>query len=323
MQNLALPVLDTDVHEGRAESKLCFGGVEFQFRGEPRLLRILERAGQLRHASVTAEARGKQARPFARLCCELRGPRALPPAPYLGPETRQVSYTWQNGVGHAKAWGVSAHLNTTTAAWTAQVELWPGHRAAQNLLNLLAYALVDRASGAVLHAASVDVGAGVVAFVGPSGAGKSTACSHADGALFFTADRLAVVSAPLATGWPRWTAHALPGGTPLREALPESPALGRPLRAVLRIRQTPSGCWFERCSRSNAVALLLESSFHATPAAAQLARLERLADEVPVGNLYFSLGTPLGTLLEQWLNDGTLGEEPRNLEQEHGHRQLA
>jgi hypothetical protein len=230
-----------------------------------------------------------------------------------GPEGRELHYEWRDGAEHGTAWGASARISMAAGEFSADASLAPSRRAGQNLLQMLAYALVRRSGGAVLHAASVELPKeGVVAFVGPSGAGKSTACEHVAAARFFSADRLAVVPgaspSPTSLGW---SAHPLPGGTPLVDTLPASESAGRPLRAVLRIRQAQSGCWFEPCRGSRAVALLRESTFRVTRAAQseaeQLSRLERLARALPVGELHFSLGTPLGPLLRSWFRDGTLG----------------
>jgi hypothetical protein len=291
--------------------ELCFGGIWFSFLGAPELLEYVARGAELPDRPQAVRPDPKS-RIFARVRCRL-APAAIPELPGSphGPETRTVSYERREGAEHAFAWGANAEILGGDGEYSADVNLAPSHRAARNLLALLAYALVRQAGGAVLHAASVELPEGVVAFVGPSGAGKSTACLHVDGAQFFAADRLAVVP----TAGSAWSAHPLPGGTPLTAPMPVSTSAGRSLRAVLRIRQAREGCWFEPCRGTQAVALLRESTFRTAqtpqPEAELLSQLERLAGATSVGKLHFSLGTALGAVLRGWLSDGTLGGRAR------------
>lgn len=231
----------------------------------------------------------------------------------LGP--RGVAWHWGAGGGHALTQHAEVRWRLGEGGEVcAEATLSASPRAAESLLTALASALLHRAGGAILHAASVELAGGVVAFVGPSGAGKSTACEHVVGARQFSLDRLAVVPAPSAAGVSAgWMAHPLPGGTRSQRGLPDAISLGRPLLAVLGVHKAPSGCELSVCARGQAVALLRAAAFHANrqPGAELelLAHLERLARELPVGGLHLSLGTSLEPLLSRWLVDAGAGRD--------------
>ena len=190
----------------------------------------------------------------------------------------------------------------------AEAKLSDTGRSAESLLVALATLALQRAGGAVLHAASVELPFGIVAFIGPSGAGKSTACRHVLGAPTFCVDRLAVVPiCAAARGAATWLAAPLPGGTGLLTGRDLGTARGKPLALVLRVRQATKGARIEQCSRLEAVTCLRESAFHpARDAQVELqliARLDQLRAEVAVANLHWGLGSSLEPSLQRFWSE--------------------
>lgn len=181
-------------------------------------------------------------------------------------------------------------------------------RSSEGLLTALAAAVLHSTGGAVLHAASVELPYGVVAFIGPSGSGKSTACQHVTGARLFSVDRLAVAPAqPSARRGHRWCAAPLPGGTGSLPNLKLGSGSGRAaLALVARVHQASTETRLAECSHSEAVAALRACAFHAGSGARVelelLRHLEHLAEEVPFANLHLRFGDPLEPALRDWLN---------------------
>jgi hypothetical protein len=305
----SLPIASSKVGgspEELSRLDVSFAGIQFTFVGPAALLTRIEstpRVLVLRDSAPSAEAR-----PFAKVWCRVR-PASLPGATGAPPAFggRAVEWQWRGDSGHVRTQHAQAHWQLGPNGASAEATLGPSRRAAEGLLVALTGALLHRAGGALIHSASVEQPDGVIAFVGPSGAGKSTACEHVEGALQFSFDRLAVVPVGGDLGRRAWRAYPLPGGTPPTSNTPEPGSHGRPLKAILRIRQAAHGCWLEECSTSQAVALLRESAFHTNqgPAAelGLLALLEQLAIEAPIANLHFSLGTSLGPAVSRWLTE--------------------
>ncbi len=296
------------------QARVWFAGIQFTFEGPRTLLLHLSQsplAVAIAEARVVNATAPQPARPdlhhlpsFARMTCRVssaHGEDWVGSNCSLGP--RGVVWQWEQDTGFAVTQQARAHWRLGPPGWEGKAILSPDPRAADGLLTALASALLHRAGGAILHAASVALPIGVVAFVGPSGAGKSTACQHVSEARPFSVDRLAVV--PSASDG--WMAYPMPGGTPSESDSLGGAASGVPLCAVLRIRHASRGCWIENCSASRAVALLRQSAFHAgqDPGAELelLAILERLAGRFPVATLHLSLGTSLGPVLRRWLYD--------------------
>jgi hypothetical protein len=184
----------------------------------------------------------------------------------------------------------------------------PHPRAAHFLLRGLTALVLHRLGGAILHAASVELDSGVIAFVGPSGAGKSTACRHVEGCRLFSVDTLAVVPLPLA-GAPEqpwlWCAHPRPGGTrPVPDMLAATPRW-LPLRGVLRVQRSSGEVRVAAASLASAVALLRESAFQlgvgVDAEEELLSRLEKVARSLPVGRAYLRLGASIKPVLSRWL----------------------
>jgi hypothetical protein len=159
--------------------------------------------------------------------------------------------------------------------------------------------LLHLRGGLVLHAASVVLDGGALAFIGPSGAGKSTACQHVSGGEPFAVDRLVLLPWPV-ENTSQWLAHPLPGGTPRPGEL-GSAARWLPLRAVLRVHKSTHGSRLEPCSAALAVLLARESTFQLgrAPAAERslLGTLDRLVRDVGLARLHVQLGSDLTPLL--------------------------
>lgn len=296
---------------------LSFAGIDFTFEGPAPLLNALAEVPLAVRSSALPAPGGADlndlstppigAPSVAEVRCGLTPARqnsSLSRAK-LGP--RGVEWEWSGDAGQALTEHAEVRWQVDTGGRVnAEAMLSPNPRAAESLLTALASALLHGAGGAILHAASVELACGVVAFVGRSGAGKSTACEHVNGARQFSLDRLAVVPAvSRQVGHAGWMAHPLPGGTRSERGLPDSVPLGRPLRAILGVHKAASGCELSRCATDRAVAMLRAAAFHANrqPGAELelLAHLERLARELPVGNLHLSLGTSLEPILGRWL----------------------
>lgn len=300
---------------------VMFSGIRFELTGARALLagfgevpfaRVFEGGHGTPAAQVSSEGEGVTLAHARVRLSEALGAELAARAGTLG--SRALSWEWSGTMGSA--------VTTRAHAWwrsesrgagdrpriDVEAKLAAGRWGAESLLTALAAALIHRAGGAVLHAASVGLSSrGVVAFVGPSGAGKSTACRQVSGAPLFSVDRLAVAPEPQSAG-ARWLGWALPGGTGISE-MSEAGASGLPLAAVLRVHKAQASRLAEP-SRTLAVSSLRASAFHAghgTSAELELlTRLERLAAEVPFANLYNCLGTSLEAMLRRWLAERQL-----------------
>ncbi len=224
---------------------------------------------------------------------------------------RDITWQWHGESGRALTLQSRAAWQVVHSKLDAEGELLGTPRAAESLLTALASAVLHRTGGAVLHAASVELPWGVVAFIGPSGAGKSTACRHLRGAKPFSIDRLAVLPArapgerEASPSRRAWLAAPLPGGTGISPPSERGAAHGRPLALVLRVRHAKEQTALAECARIDAVATLRACAFHAGADARTelelLARLEQLAKDVPVAQLQLLLGTELEPVLGSWL----------------------
>ena len=276
-----------------------FAGLVFELRGDPAVCERARRA--LDPAASTAAPK------FAVRCVLELSPAS--PAD-LDPARAPIAWRWEHGRGDVRTRFGRAEVWPTARGFSARAAVAPVGGAPQLFAGLAAL-ILHRHGGAILHAASVELDAGVIAFVGPSGAGKSTACRHVDGAPAFSIDRLAVMpgEAPGGDfGAPRtmWFAHPLTGGTPLPD-MPAAPPRTLPLRGVFRIHQSRAGTRIEPASRVTAVAALRQSSFQVGDGAEAelqlLERLERLVNSVPVAQLHLNLGASLAAPLRRWLVD--------------------
>jgi len=229
----------------------------------------------------------------------------------LEPGRAPIAWRWAHGRGEVLTRSGRAEVWPTASGFAARARVGPAGGLPQLFAGLAAL-LLHRRGGVILHAASVELDAGVIAFIGPSGAGKSTACRHVDGAPAFSIDRLAVMPGEaepgrdFGAGRTMWLSHPLTGGTPLPD-MPAATPRTLPLHGVFRIRQSPDGTHIEPASRATAVAALRESSFQVGDGAGTelqlLERLERLAGAVPVARLHLSLGASLAAPLRRWLLD--------------------
>jgi hypothetical protein len=279
-----------------------YAGVALSFAGPPSLLSCMARVPGWLMRDVA---------PAASVTCQLHETTQPGPPPFTASERGWLHWEWQSGTaqvmtrsGRGRVWKVGG--NYEAEAW-----LPPHPRAAVTMVGALASAVLHDLGGLLLHAASVRAESGVVAFIGPSGAGKSTACEHFGGAPLFSIDRLTVVprktgftgSQPAMQGW-----FALPvlGGTPVNPVAPRATPDWVALSAILRVHQSREGVHVEQCPTSRALATLRESAFTGgTERVAELellARLERLAADVPIAHLHFGLGSCLETAVGRWLS---------------------
>jgi hypothetical protein len=250
--------------------------------------------------------------PLAPGAAELPLPGATQPRPGahrpLPPSHAGIAWGWCGDEGSVSTRFGHARVSLEAGRFTARVAVQDEPLAAHFLLTGLSALVLHRQGGGILHAASVELDAGVVAFIGPSGAGKSTACLHVGGCPLFSADTLAFLPGPIdAAGAGVWFAHPLPGGT---QPIPEMAAASRrwlPLRSVLRVHRSAGESSASAAPLASAVALLRESAFQigAAPDAELelLAGLERLARAVPIGRLQLCLGASLKPILGRWLVD--------------------
>jgi hypothetical protein len=247
----------------------------------------------------------RAAEPLCRGAAEPLSPRAAEPlrSPRAG-----IAWTWCGGEGSVSTRYGHARVTLEAGRFAARIAVRDEPLAAHFLLSGLAALVLHRLGGGILHAASVELDSGVVAFVGPSGAGKSTACLHAGDCPLFSVDTLAVVPGPIGpAGAGVWFAHPLPGGT---RPLPDMAASSHrwlPLRGVLRVHRSTDESSASAVSPASAVALLRESAFQIGDGRDAelelLAGLERLARAVPIGRLYLRLGASLKPILGRWLVD--------------------
>lgn len=276
-----------------------YAGIDLELTGDASAcdrVRRAARAGMLTEAASVEALAQPGADTFApkfAASCRLQ----MVPPPAVG---AALSWSWTDDAGELSTRLGGASVRTAPGgfegrAWVADEAPAPLH-----LLGGLALMLSHRLGGTVLHAASIELNGGVVAFMGPSGAGKSTACRHVEGARLVSVDRLAVV--PLGG---RWFSHALPGGTLPAFDIPGAPHRWRPLAAILRVRQSAGATTIVEPSAALAVTLLRESTFQSglRPSAERelLALLEGLVRHVPVAQLELRLGASLKPLLRRWL----------------------
>jgi hypothetical protein len=318
MRLASAPALRALHREERSRLGVSFAGVHFVLEGPVELLKAMAevplalRLSELPRPAPSSEgdlAEPLASAPVAVVTCVLHAASGAGGLARAGLGPRGVTWEWNGSVGHAATRHAEARWVHRAHGLCAEATLSVSPRAAESLLTVLAAALLHRAGGVILHAASVELSCGVVAFVGPSGAGKSTACEHVVGARQFSVDRLAVapVKRP-GQARTRWVAHPLPGGTPSERGLPASISLGQPLCAILAVHKAPRGWALRNASETQAVARLRASAFHANPGPGAelelLDHLNRLAREVRVADLELSLGTSLEPILSRWLLQG-------------------
>lgn len=301
-----------DASSGGAQAQLTtheavsFAGLCFALEGPGSLCADMLRASRVGHESAVSPSAPAELRVACELILLAEGAARRVPA------RAGTRWEWSGDEGELVTRFGRARVWREARGFGAQVWVSSDPLAAHFMLSGLSSFVLHQAGGAILHAASVELDGGIVAFVGPSGAGKSTACQHVEGARLFSLDRLALTPSGTedegVTGGGLWLAHPLPGGTLPNPPIAHSTARELPLRAVLRIHQASEGAWVEPRCAAQAVALLRESAFQTgqRPSAELelLGLLERLASAVPVAGLHLSLGTKLRPLLGRWLASG-------------------
>jgi hypothetical protein len=231
-----------------------------------------------------------------------------------------ITWHWGEGGGQVVTRFAHAHISGGVSGFYGRAWVDDDALAPHFLLSGLTALLAHRLGGAVLHAASVELDAGVIAFIGPSGAGKSTACCHVAHAPLFSVDRLAIVPLGLAgsaeagspeagssEAGPMWLSHPLPGGTRPVPDMPSAEPRWLPVAGILRVERSAADTTIGVPSLAGAVRSLRESTFQAGVGpgveAELLGILEHLAQRVPVARLHLNLGASLGPLLSRWLVD--------------------
>lgn len=302
-----------------------FGGLDFELEGDGAICDRIVRAAPARAPSAAgggAPGSGLRSRrqpntlaPKFAARCRLQ---LLSSVGVERPVLPRPGITWHWGDGGGEVVTRFAHARISGGASGFSGRAWVDEdaRAPDLLLSGLTALLAHRLGGAVLHAASVELDAGVIAFIGPSGAGKSTACRHVEPAPLFSVDRLAIVPLRRAGGEPAepmWFAHPLPGGTRPVPDMPSAGARWLPVAGILRVEQSLAQTAIGVPSLAGAVTSLRESTFQAGVGpgveAELLGTLEQLARRLPVARLQLSLGASLQPLLRRWLVDQ--GEERR------------
>lgn len=217
---------------------------------------------------------------------------------------RAIAWSWQGDECQLETASAVAELRIAddgSCSGPAALALRRGSLDA--LLSGVVAALLYRRGGAVLHAAAIELGGGVLAFIGPSGAGKSTA-ARLSAAPLFAVDRLALL--PPSEPGGRWLASALPGGTSEPGDGERSRELVLPLRAVLRVGPKSSPLALALLAGARSLAQLRAAMFQGS----RLPEDERLlldcasalASAVPIAKVSFSLESELAPLLRSWLS---------------------
>ena len=268
--------------------QICFAGLGLSLEGDSELCSRWQRAAGGSHAP------GTRAGPGAPLRCHLR-----PLTAGVLPQPRGLGWEWNEPCGRVHAPHGEACVRREGGVFTADVRVAREPRAARLLLVGLTSLLLHLRGGLLLHAASISLDGGAIAFIGPSGAGKSTASRHVSAGKHFSVDRLALLPGARGGSAP-WLAHPLPGGSARDDAQGVAPGW-LPLRALLRVHPSPLGSRIEACPPALAVLLARESAFQlgrgAGAESALLGTLEQLARDVGVDRLHVRLGTDLTSLL--------------------------
>ncbi len=273
---------DRPARVASAPRRFGFGGVAFELSLAPGLRWRL--TDELR-AFSGADDEGPHAG-VVRACV-----RAAPRA--RGPVTdRTIGWRWTGDDCEVSASALSARLRHVQAkryAATALVPMdaWGTH----SLLNGLSAAVVDRAGGLLVHAATVTLDGQALLFIGHTGAGKTTAANLCAGARWLGHDR-----AVLYPHRGAWFVSGLPGGEAC--ALPRDARRVRPLGGIFAIAHG-SRPELEDLSVARAAAVLRQS-VQAPAGAAEvelLGRVAALAASGRVRRLHTALGAPLTELL--------------------------
>jgi hypothetical protein len=287
-----------------------FAGLDFKLDGAAALCARFVRAARDHAPSSPLEHRDAAAPKFAVDChVEALGAsrteamaEEVPALPRAG-----IAWSWGGDDGHVATRFGHARVALAAGRFAARIRVQDEALGPRFLLSGLSALVLHRLGGGILHSASVELDAGVVAFVGPSGAGKSTACRHVDGCALFSTDTLAVVPRPSGGARRMWFAHPLPGGT---RPVPDMTSAARrwlPLRAVLRVHRSMFETSASDASPAAAVALLRESAFQLGSGVRGehelLARLDELSQAVRIGRLQLCLGASLKPILDRWLLD--------------------
>lgn len=282
---------------------VIYAGVEFRVSA---CLDIYEQLAQLPGLSFEREAAQV---PLAVVECTFERAKTpeTEPEPFTGDRT--IEWAWSGNVCTITAPYARVRLVKSLSAVQPQLRalatVHAGPVPLAAVFSAIASAIAILREGAVLHSASIEWEAGVVAFIGPSGAGKTTACQHVPGARLFSIDRLLV--APVSGG--QWQAFSVPGGTPpSRPWLRKSRVQSRPLLAVFGLRHAQSATHFEPLSSVGRVALLRQCAFDGSRepagAAETLGNLVRLATEVPIARLHLRRGENLELKLREGFAKG-------------------
>lgn len=237
--------------------------------------------------------------------CELvlESSLALPPLVADDIAERALDWSWQGGDCRLDTASAFAQLHVATeGSCSGRAALALRRGSLDALLSGVVAALLYRRGGVVLHAAAIELGGEVLAFIGPSGSGKSTA-ARSSGAPLFAVDRLALL--PPSEPGSRWLACALPGGTSEAGGGARSRELVLPLCAVLRVGPKSSPLALALLAGARSLAQLRAAMFQGS----RLPEDERLLLDcasallraVPVAKVSFSLESELAPLLESWL----------------------
>jgi hypothetical protein len=237
--------------------------------------------------------------------CELVIESSLALSPLVADELaeRALDWSWQGGEGRLETASALAQLyRVTDGSCSGRAALALRRGSLEALLSGVVAALLYPRGGAVLHAAAIELGGEVLAFIGPSGSGKSTA-ARLSGAPLFAVDRLALLPPGAPEG--RWLACALPGGTSEPGDGARSRELVLPLRAVLRVGAKSSPLALALLAGARSLAQLRAAMFGGSrqPEGERLLLdcASALLRAVPVAKVSFSLESELAPLLDSWL----------------------